>query len=551
MQDIIDQVVSYLRGIWIYKWIALLLFWIICLIGWPFVLKMPDQYIAQAKVYVDTQSLLAPLLRGLTIQTNSEQQVQLIVKTLLTRPNLEKITRLADIDIQAENDTEYDAIIAQLVANLKLSRAGRENIYAISYSSHSAEKAKKVVEATLTTLVENTLGNTREDNTTAANFLDRQIAEYEARLNEADNLLKEFKQRNYELMSSDSGFYSRINSLKGQTRAIELDLLEAKTRLGSLEKQLVGEEPNFGIMDEALTPFSYDIVSSYDGRITTLENQLDQLRLKYTDQHPSIRETALILKDLQAKRAQERQERQQALQAVQTTRGDGGLNENPVYQQLKLSHANEETTVRSLEVRLADYQQQLDSLHNNANTIPELEAELQSLQRGYSITQQQYNALLSRRESAHLSEQADASADGIKFRIIEPPRLPTAPTGPNRPLILSGVLAGAVGIGIAVAFLISQLRPVFFNSKQLFQVTGYPVLGVITMIKDKEFLNQKRREIRLFGAIAGSLLAFYGMLIFLQMLPDANQQLLAYVPDLPNTWFRQVQQFADRILNYF
>lgn len=550
MQDIIEQTVSYLRGIWVHKWIALVLFWVLCLIGWPFVLKMPNQYVSEAKVYVDTQSLLAPLLRGLTVQTNPEQQVQLIVKTLLTRPNLEKITRLADLDIQAESDADFDVIIAQLEDNLTLSRAGRENIYAISYTSHSAEVAKNVVEATLTTLVENTLGNKREDSTTATNFLDRQIAEYESRLNEADNQLKEFKQRNYELMSSDSGFYSRINTLKGQTRSIELELREAKTRLASLEKQLAGEAPNFGIMEEELAASSYDFVSSYDGRIDTLENQLDQLRLKYTDQHPDIRETELILKDLQKKRAQERRVRQQAMQASQTAR-DGGLNENPVYQQLKLSHANEETTVRSLEVRLADYQQQLDKLQNSANTIPELEAELQALQRGYSITQQQYNELLSRRESAHLSEQADASTDGIKFRIIEPPRLPATPTGPNRPLILSGVLAGAAGIGIAVAFLISQLRPVFFDPKQLFQVTGYPVLGVITMIRDPLLLSQKRRKTRLFIALAGSLLAFYGMLMFLQLLPDTNQQLLAYVPDLPNTWFRQLQQLAYRILNYF
>jgi polysaccharide chain length determinant protein (PEP-CTERM system associated) len=526
------------------------LVWGLCLIGWPFVLKMPNQYAAEAKVYVDTQSLLAPLLRGLTVQTNPEQQVQLIIKTLLTRPNLEKITRLADLDIQATNDAEFELLLARLEANLTLSRAGRENIYAISYTSTSAEEAKNVVQATLTTLVENTLGNKREDNTTAANFLDRQIAEYESRLNAADNRLKEFKQKNYGLMSSDSGFYSRISSLKGQIRSLELELLEAKTRRDSLEKQLAGEVPNFGIMEDGLTPSSFEFVTSYDGRIHTLENQLDQLRLRYTDKHPNIRETELILNDLQAKRAQEQRERQQALQATQAVR-EGGLNENPVYQQLKLTLASEETTVRSLEVRLAEYQHQLEALQNNANIIPELEAELQALQRGYSITQKRYNELLSRRESAHLSEQADASADGFKFRIIDPPRLPTTPTGPNRPLILSGVLAGAVSLGIGVAFLISQLRPVFFDPKQLFQITGYPVLGVITMIKDPELLNQKRRETLIFAALAGSLVAFYGMLIVLQLLPDINQRLLAYIPDFPSAWLLQLQQLAYGIFNSF
>jgi polysaccharide chain length determinant protein (PEP-CTERM system associated) len=551
MQDIVEQIVSYLRGIWVHKWTALVLIWGLCLIGWPFVLKMPNQYVSEAKVYVDTQTLLAPLLRGLTIQTNPEQQVQLIVKTLLTRPNLEKITRLADLDIQAKNDAEFALIIARLEANLKLSQAGRENIYAISYTSSSAEEAKKVVQATLTTLVENTLGNKRQDSTSAANFLDRQIAEYESRLNEADNQLKEFKQKNYELMSTDSGFYSRINSLKSQISAIALELRETQSRRDSIEKQLAGEVPNFGIMEDELSLSSYEFISSYDGRIDTLENQLDQLRLKYTNRHPDIRETGLILKDLQAKREQERRKRQQELQATQVATTVGELNQNPVYQQLRLSLANEEVTVQSLEVRLADYNRQLDTLQSNANTIPELEAQLQALQRGYAITQQRYNELLSRRESAHLSEQADASADGFKFRIIDPPRLPTAPTGPNRPLFLSGVLAGAGGIGVGIAFLISQLRPVFFDPKQLFQVTGYPVLGVISMIKVPELLSQKRREALIFAALAGSLVAFYGMLIVLQLLPNINQRLLAYVPDFPSAWLLQLQQLAYRIFNSF
>jgi hypothetical protein len=113
------------------------------------------------------------------------------------------------------------------------------------------------------------------------------------------------------------------------------------------------------------------------------------------------------------------------------------------------------------------------------------------------------------------------------------------------------VLAGAGGIGVGIAFLISQLRPVFFDPKQLFQITGYPVLGVISMIKDPEFLSQKRRESVIFLALAGSLLAFYGMLISLQLLPEFNQRLLAYVPDLPNAWLLQLQQLAYRFLNYF
>ena len=228
MQELLDQLKYLLYGVWLHRWIAVLVAWLVCIIGWPFVLKFPDQFESQAKVYVDTQSLLSPLLRGLTIQTNPTQQVQLIVKTLFTRPNLEKIARLSDLDIRAKDDSEFELVIQELRSGLKLNRSGRDNIYNIAYSSSSADEAKNVVQATLTTLVENTLGDKREDTDVATSFIDRQIQEYEARLNEADNKLKEFKKANYELMDSGGGYYARIEQLKNTIAAVELELREAK-----------------------------------------------------------------------------------------------------------------------------------------------------------------------------------------------------------------------------------------------------------------------------------------------------------------------------------
>jgi hypothetical protein len=60
------------------------------------VFKIPDQYEATARIYVDTQSILKPLMAGLTVQPNVEQQVSMLSRTLISRPNLEKLVRMAD-----------------------------------------------------------------------------------------------------------------------------------------------------------------------------------------------------------------------------------------------------------------------------------------------------------------------------------------------------------------------------------------------------------------------------------------------------------------------
>ncbi|MEH6648463.1 MAG: XrtA system polysaccharide chain length determinant [Motiliproteus sp.] len=551
MQDLLNQLTYLVRGVWLHRWIAVLIAWLVCIIGWPLVLKYPDQFQSQAKVYVDTQSLLSPLLRGLTVQTNPSQQVQLIVKTLFTRPNLEKIARLADLDIKAKNSQEFDLMINILKSDLKLSTAGRDNIYQISFASSSADEAKDVVQATLTTLVENTLGDKREDSDIATNFLDRQIQEYEARLNESDNKLKEFKKANFELMSSNGGYYSRIEQLKATIAAVSLELKEAQTRRQSTEQQLAGEQPTFGIMQESFTP-QFGISSSFDNRIETLENNLDELRLKYTDNHPDIKESQRIIENLEKKRELELDERRIEMAQVNQQQGSG-LNENPVYQELKLALAREESNVRSLQVRQDTYSAQLTQLQSKIDSVPDMEAELKALDRGHLITQQKYNELLDRRESAHLSQQADVSADSFQFRIIDPPRAATAASGPNRPLFLSTVLGAAIAAGLGIAFLISQVRPVFLDSKQLNNVTGFPVLGSVSVYSSSDIQRHGRKRARIFITLAIALLASYVAILSLQMFPTLNNQVAQLLPEMPtqlSAIYIKAKLFLSNLTNF-
>ena len=75
MQELLQQLLGYLRGMWHRRWIGLAAAWIAAIIGVAIVYRIPEQYEASARVYVDTESLLRPLLAGLAIQPNLDQQV--------------------------------------------------------------------------------------------------------------------------------------------------------------------------------------------------------------------------------------------------------------------------------------------------------------------------------------------------------------------------------------------------------------------------------------------------------------------------------------------
>jgi uncharacterized protein involved in exopolysaccharide biosynthesis len=60
MDELLSQLITYLRGIWRRRWVGLVAAWLVGLIAAVVVLWMPDMYEAAARVHVDTQSILRP-----------------------------------------------------------------------------------------------------------------------------------------------------------------------------------------------------------------------------------------------------------------------------------------------------------------------------------------------------------------------------------------------------------------------------------------------------------------------------------------------------------
>ena len=74
MHDLIVKILNDIRGSWRFRWYALAISWALAIAGWIYVFFVPDVYEASARVYVDTQSALRPLLRGLAIEPDAETE---------------------------------------------------------------------------------------------------------------------------------------------------------------------------------------------------------------------------------------------------------------------------------------------------------------------------------------------------------------------------------------------------------------------------------------------------------------------------------------------
>ena len=126
------------------------------------------------------------------------------------------------------------------------------------------------------------------------------------------------------------------------------------------------------------------------------------------------------------------------------------------------------------------------------------------LNRDYQIHQKNYADLVSRRESALMSGELESTSNVADFRVIDPPRVSPKPVAPNRVLLLPLSLLAALAAGLGLAFLMSQIRPVFFDGAALRQLTQLPLLGVVELISTEEL---RQRESRSFKRFIGALLA--------------------------------------------
>src|SRR5512147_147244 len=137
MDEFLIQIVTALRGVWRRRWIGLAVAWAVAVFGAVVLLRIPDRYEATARVFVDTQTVLKPLMSGLAVQPNVDEQIGMLARTLIARPNIEKIMRSTDLDVAVKTPVEKDKVVDTLISRIKFSGSGRENIYSISYQDES------------------------------------------------------------------------------------------------------------------------------------------------------------------------------------------------------------------------------------------------------------------------------------------------------------------------------------------------------------------------------------------------------------------------------
>ncbi len=445
---------------------------------------------------------------------------------LLADPELSELAeRVGVIPSTGIGPAKRQAMLSALKKSIDLTVGRPEDVgpsndgattYGITYEDVNRARALALVRVLLSTLVNQTLGGSREGSQRAQQFLKQQIADYEKRLQTAEDRLAAFRSQHLGIMPTEQGGY--FAQLEQETEKIEdlkTKLIVAQSRRGELRKELQGNAAVSAMnATQVIGPNGQVVPGDTASQIQQVQAHLDELLLKYTNKYPDViaaRETLAELKQRQAR------------EIAQLRRGDAsaaamsGASANPIYQSIQLALNKTDVDIADLQTELAEHESKAKQLQHLLHATPELQAQYAQLSRDYDINKKQYAALLASYDKARLGERA-GNAGAVRFELVQPPVVSFAPVWPARGKYLTVVLILALAAGGGLAYGLNQFRPVVGSPETLRQLTGIPVIAVVGSAFPTRASRLARSELRRFSIALASLLVCFVVAVVLSHL---------------------------------
>ncbi len=520
MRSIQSQAAPFVQAMWRYRWLAVCTAWLVCTAGWIGVAFVPTKYESSARVYLNADPLLTPLLRGLAADTDPSRHLDFMQRTLLSRPNIEQLIRLTDLDNGIRTAQEKETLFKRLATDIEV-RPVTLNLLTLAYRDSDPVLAKNVVQSLLTIFAEKMAGSSRAEMDSAQRFLEGEIASYRDQLHGAEKRRAELAEKYPDIVQNkspnapagdDNG--NRLDQARAAVVRLKLELEDAQTKRDSLQKELAAVPAMLSVdRTPQVIVTGQRPLSAVEERLQEIHRNLDGLLLKYTDNHPDVKAARQAIAQLQAEAAKSSGGGTAQAAANATTKGEIT---NTVYDQIKVKLVDAESIVAAVQRRLSEAEAEQEKIEKIAQSAPGVLVQAEDLNRDYGVLKKNYEELVARREATQIANAADTKTEKIQFRIVDPPQVPIVPAAPNRPLLVSIVLVFGIGAGLAAPLLVMQLDRSFGTLGQLRNL-GLPIVGSVSRLSLG--VARRRAALQMVGVTASALVlvAVYGTLLVLSI----------------------------------
>src|SRR3978361_1192680 len=131
---------QYIRAAWRRRWLGAIVAWLVCGVGWVVVYTIPSQFESGSRLFVNADAVLTPLLRGLAADSAPTTQLEILQRTLLSRPNMEKLVSKTNLDLTLNSPADRERLLTRLSAEIHVNPQTK-NLFTINYRDKSPKLA--------------------------------------------------------------------------------------------------------------------------------------------------------------------------------------------------------------------------------------------------------------------------------------------------------------------------------------------------------------------------------------------------------------------------
>ena len=404
-----------------------------------YLLLVPPKYISSVRIMVDEKNTsisalgqaLAELSTNTPIGVNPlATQAELIASEEVLNQALETVAYSQDLAVTVL-PTATD-----LRRGLNVKILPATNILEIAYTHTDPAFAVQMLDAIARSTLEENTTTIRLEASTVRYFLEAKIPQEEARLTQAEEAERRFREQNgiVSLETQTQNMLGRLSALEAETVSLQADLQDTQEK-----QRLLDEVTGAQGLDQAYVTLQAGQSSTLQGltqRLDDLEAQIAEARSRLGDQHPDL----LALYDQQADLTN-RYTETLAQMGSSPDRTDEA--KSTVGQDLLAQYIAAQIQQGALTERLGVVQQERQRLGQMVLALPEKQQALAALVRRRTEAEQTLRLLQDKLEEARIAEAQLVS----NIRTIGVPSQPDKPASPNPKVVL--VLGTVMGLLLA------------------------------------------------------------------------------------------------------
>ncbi|MBU1627503.1 hypothetical protein KKB18_09065 [bacterium] len=465
----------YLKILFRWKWYFIIPFFALILGTTIISFFLPEKYVASSIILAEKGKILNPLMRGVGVSIDDAGRLRNLTQKILNKPQLENVAKKLKLGENLNDPFQLDKTVSNLQKKINLETKGTD-FFEISCKGSDPKIITQIVQEIVDGFLKQSIIDSEKDSSAAVNFMRSQLEVYKKKLEQSEQSLRDFKQKNIdEMPGTENVALSNLNKARTSLYETQLSIKENEMEINSLENQL-GKEKEVVLKEKTVEK---DLIFS---TLRNMQKEYAELLSRYTENHPEVKSKKKQIEEIEK---QIQSNNIDNLSSVGTETSSLNPTYTTLYDRLNEVRINNKTLLTREEY----LKLRIDELEKKVKIIPSREEELARLTRDYSQNEDMYRTFLKKLEEARVSGQLAEENKGEKFSVVQPVKMPTHPVSPNRAKILLISLIFSAGLGIAIVFLMEFLDDTIkdYHEAEEFLKKGM-VLGSISKITSQEII---------------------------------------------------------------